>query len=223
MFADIQAAIQMEQRITKSKASMRDLLNKTCASYNKMTSIKKHRIDGARKSLLYNLCLSLFGDQLVLFFIFPLNFGQENMYLRGLNSVGIFSFIMMMVWSKAAIPKRLPRFGPPTLRFLSSSAIRLGFGGKKEFTTVRILSIWARIAVGDIGPGVLGAWLNCEGRMPTVSWKRTVQWDSQSNWWNSLPLRIPSFSGPLIYANNVFYFCCCSSVLFSTKVWTYMI
>jgi len=70
MFADIQAAIQMEQRITKSKASMRDLLNKTCASYNKMTSIKKHRIDGARKSLLYNLCLSLFGDQLVLFFLF---------------------------------------------------------------------------------------------------------------------------------------------------------
>ncbi|CAL1153018.1 unnamed protein product [Cladocopium goreaui] len=58
MFADIQAAIQMEQRITKSKASMRDLLNKTCASYNKMTSIKKHRIDGARKSLLYNLLRS---------------------------------------------------------------------------------------------------------------------------------------------------------------------
>lgn len=96
MFADVQAAIQMEQRITKSKASMKDLLNKTCASYNRMTSIKKHRIDGARKSLLYNLCLSLFGDQLVLFF-FLLNFGQENMYLRGLNFVGIFSFIMMMV------------------------------------------------------------------------------------------------------------------------------
>ena len=62
--------------MSRSRGTMRDYLNKTCASYNKMTSIKKHRIDGARKSLLYNLCLSLIGGQLVLFF--PFNFGQEN-------------------------------------------------------------------------------------------------------------------------------------------------
>jgi len=59
MFADIQAAINVERRMGKSKASVRDLLNKVCAEYNRLTTIKKHRIDGNRKALLLNLCLSM--------------------------------------------------------------------------------------------------------------------------------------------------------------------
>ena len=157
------------------------------------------------------------------FFIFPLNFGQENIIYAGWTLSGYFLLSWWWFDQRLRSPKDFLDLVHRHYDSYPHQQSGLVSGEKKEFTTVRILSIWARIAVGDIGPGVLGAWLNCEGRMPTVSWERTVQWDSQSNWWNSLPLRIPSFSGPLIYANNVFYFCCSSSVLFSTKVWTYMI
>ena len=57
MYADVAAAISVERRLGRSKATMKDLLGRVCAEYNKMTTIKKHRIDGARKSLLYNLLL----------------------------------------------------------------------------------------------------------------------------------------------------------------------
>ena len=62
MFADIQAAIDVEKRMGRGKAATRDLLNRTCAEYNKLTTIKKHRIDGPRKALLYNLNLDVFQN-----------------------------------------------------------------------------------------------------------------------------------------------------------------
>ncbi len=57
MYADINAAISVERRLGRSKATTKDLLARVCAQYNRMTTIKKHRVDGARKSLLYNLLL----------------------------------------------------------------------------------------------------------------------------------------------------------------------
>ena len=72
MYADVQAAIVLERRMGKSKAALRDLLNRTCAEYNKMTTVKKHRIDGPRKSLLYNLHLGLYFNLVLCFPVFQL-------------------------------------------------------------------------------------------------------------------------------------------------------
>ena len=60
MFADIQAAIDVEKRMLRSKSTTKDLLNKVAAEYNKMTTVKNHRIDGPRKKLLFNLYLDKF-------------------------------------------------------------------------------------------------------------------------------------------------------------------
>ena len=43
----------------KQKMALKDLLNRVVAEYNRSTTIKKHRIDGARKNLLYNMLLGL--------------------------------------------------------------------------------------------------------------------------------------------------------------------
>jgi len=73
MYADVQAAIVLERRMGKSKAALRDLLNRTCAEYNKMTTVKKHRIDGPRKSLLYNLHLGLYFNSCVVLSCFSVS------------------------------------------------------------------------------------------------------------------------------------------------------
>lgn len=177
MFADIQAAIQVEQRMSRSRGTMRDYLNKTCASYNKMTSIKKHRIDGARKSLLYNLCLSLIGGQLVLFF--PFNFGQENNLSCTWVELSRGSFL----YHHDGLIKGCD---PPKTSWTWCTATTIpilisnqAWFRKHVFQGFFLgcwdLSTWARIAVGDIGPRVLGAWVNRASRMPTVSWERDVQ------------------------------------------------
>ncbi|CAK9097187.1 unnamed protein product [Durusdinium trenchii] len=57
--ADINAAIAVERRASRSssKAALKDLLSRCVADYNKMTTVKKHRIDSSRRSLIYNLLL----------------------------------------------------------------------------------------------------------------------------------------------------------------------
>ena len=61
MVADVAAAIELEKQISASKggvkSTLRDLLTRVASTYNKMTSIKRHRIDGTRKNLLYNMFL----------------------------------------------------------------------------------------------------------------------------------------------------------------------
>lgn len=59
MFADIKSAIQVEKRLGRGKAALKDLLGRVCAEYNRLTTIKKHRVDGPKKNLLYNLLLHL--------------------------------------------------------------------------------------------------------------------------------------------------------------------
>lgn len=46
----------MAVKSSQSKAT-KDLLTKVVAEYNKMTSIKKHRIDGQKRALCYNMLL----------------------------------------------------------------------------------------------------------------------------------------------------------------------
>ena len=72
MYADVQAAIQLERRMGKSKAALRDLLNRTCAEYNKLTTVRRHRIDGPRKALLYNMHLGVYFSSCVVDPVFQL-------------------------------------------------------------------------------------------------------------------------------------------------------
>ena len=62
-FASVQGAINVEQRITQAKGAskkpLKDMLTKVSADYNRMVSSKKHRIDGSRKLLCYNMFLVL--------------------------------------------------------------------------------------------------------------------------------------------------------------------
>ena len=57
MLGEIRSAIYVEKRQTKTRATLKDLLNKVVSSYNKEVTVRRHRLDTGRKSLLYNLCL----------------------------------------------------------------------------------------------------------------------------------------------------------------------
>ena len=59
--ADFQSAIDLERRMASGPARpLKDLLTKCTAEYNKLCSSKKHRVDSARKSLIYNMLLDYF-------------------------------------------------------------------------------------------------------------------------------------------------------------------
>ena len=53
-------AVSIEKRLLKAGASkaMKDILNGLVAQYNKMTSVKRHRIDTPKRALVYNMLLS---------------------------------------------------------------------------------------------------------------------------------------------------------------------
>lgn len=61
MLADIQQAINVEKKLHPSKTALKDVLGRVVAEYNRMTSVRRHRIDGARRQLVYNLFLNMFG------------------------------------------------------------------------------------------------------------------------------------------------------------------
>lgn len=53
------AAIDIERRMGKTKMALKDILSRVIADFNKMVSIKRHRIDGVKKALLYNMSLGI--------------------------------------------------------------------------------------------------------------------------------------------------------------------
>ncbi|CAL1131715.1 unnamed protein product [Cladocopium goreaui] len=55
MLADIQQAINIERKMNKSNKALKDIMARVVSDYNKMVSIKRHKIDGARRNLIYNL------------------------------------------------------------------------------------------------------------------------------------------------------------------------
>lgn len=59
-FGHFKNAVSLEKRLLKPGASkaLRDILNLLAAQYNKMTTNKKHRIDTAKRALIYNTFLS---------------------------------------------------------------------------------------------------------------------------------------------------------------------
>ena len=59
MCADINQAIAVERRNGGGKLPLKDALAKVIAQYNKMVTIKRHRIESGRRALIYNLCPGL--------------------------------------------------------------------------------------------------------------------------------------------------------------------
>lgn len=61
MVADVFQAVEVERKFANSrpgmKATLKDLLARVTADYNRMVSLRRHRIDTPRKSLLYNMLL----------------------------------------------------------------------------------------------------------------------------------------------------------------------
>ncbi|CAK9099407.1 Uncharacterized protein SCF082_LOCUS46557 [Durusdinium trenchii] len=56
LVAELQHAVDLQRRQTHAKnAPLRDILNRVIADYNKMVSVKKHRLDSSKKSLVLNL------------------------------------------------------------------------------------------------------------------------------------------------------------------------
>ena len=62
ILADLSNAIEIERRASPGgrPVALRDLLTKVIATYNRMCTIKRHRIDTYRKNLAYNLFLVSF-------------------------------------------------------------------------------------------------------------------------------------------------------------------
>ncbi|CAK8994487.1 unnamed protein product [Durusdinium trenchii] len=52
---DISQAINIERRMSRTRTALKDVLNRVVADFNRLTTVKKHRIDAGRKSLIYNL------------------------------------------------------------------------------------------------------------------------------------------------------------------------
>ena len=63
MLGDIQQAINIERKMNKSNKALKDIMARVVSDYNKMVSIKRHKIDGARRNLIYNLFLSQKNNQ----------------------------------------------------------------------------------------------------------------------------------------------------------------
>ena len=45
------------------RTALKDLVAKATADYNRMVTVKKHRIDGGKKALIYNLFFSFIRSQ----------------------------------------------------------------------------------------------------------------------------------------------------------------
>ena len=56
--------MNLEKRMMKPGASraLKDILSALVAVYNKMATVKKHRIDSGRKSLIYNMLLGFLSN-----------------------------------------------------------------------------------------------------------------------------------------------------------------
>lgn len=58
ILADMKCAIEIEKRQSRgARSSLKDCLNRVIADYNRSVTVKKHRVDGQRKQLIYNLRL----------------------------------------------------------------------------------------------------------------------------------------------------------------------
>lgn len=67
IMADIKETIAVEKRLNRNgRGALKDVLGKVIAEYNRFCSNKRHRIDSARRSLIYNLFSNLHSATLFL-------------------------------------------------------------------------------------------------------------------------------------------------------------
>ena len=59
--SDLGKAIELERQVTTSrgKLPLKDALSRVIADFNKMVTIRKHRVDTQRRNLCYNLPLGI--------------------------------------------------------------------------------------------------------------------------------------------------------------------
>ena len=57
ILADISEAIKIHRRLSPGKVPLRDAMTKVIAEYNRIVTVRRHRVDSARRSLIYNLLL----------------------------------------------------------------------------------------------------------------------------------------------------------------------
>ena len=56
--AQLSSAIELEKRQTKGKSSaLKDVLTRVVSEYNRMVTVKHHRVDSGKKALVLNLIL----------------------------------------------------------------------------------------------------------------------------------------------------------------------
>ena len=67
-YADLKEAIGIERRLNGAEnKSTKDRLGRMCAEYNKMVTVRSHRIDSSRRAMAYNMFLSLMSlDRLMM-------------------------------------------------------------------------------------------------------------------------------------------------------------
>ena len=58
-YADLKEAIALERRLQQGSKPLKDVLSKIVADYNRMTTVRSHRIDTNRRNMAYNLLLSI--------------------------------------------------------------------------------------------------------------------------------------------------------------------
>lgn len=69
MVADLGKALELEKKMSTRGAKMplKDALNRVIADYNKLVTLKRHRVDSARRAMCYNLFLIVINSCLYFF------------------------------------------------------------------------------------------------------------------------------------------------------------
>ena len=57
LVAELQQAVNLQMRQLAKKIPLRDMLTRVIADCNRMVTVKKHRLDSLKKSLVLNLIL----------------------------------------------------------------------------------------------------------------------------------------------------------------------
>ena len=57
-YADLKEAIALERRVQQGNKPLKNVLSKIVADYNRMVTVRSHRIDTNRRNMAYNLLLS---------------------------------------------------------------------------------------------------------------------------------------------------------------------
>ena len=80
MVADLGKALELERKISTRGAKMplKDALSRVIADYNKLVTLKRHRVDSTRRAMCYNLFLIAIRSLRTFFKILNIFFHQKE-------------------------------------------------------------------------------------------------------------------------------------------------